>query len=309
MKDTKRAVDRANKCLLLQVLMDKNLNKEAFKRSVTKVWNPEGSVWFTEVGHHLFLVEFQKDVDIVRVLNGRPWTFDKHLIFIQLFDKSTPNEMIFNQEPLWIQLHDLPLAAMIVDGGEKIGSTIGDVLYVDVNGDGVGWGKFLRIRVNMDITKPIPCGKLIRVEGKQRWVEFQYERLPLFCFQCGVIKHAGRACAMDRSTLNSTDTSHIQYGKWLRATDFNLLGSGEKRSEGRGFRSQYNVSGSGKGQSKGTLINVSSSQATLNVNSDEEALEQHPGCFNKNAIDKGNQISSPDQHSQFELPLKQTRTH
>ncbi|XP_040988946.1 uncharacterized protein LOC121236564 [Juglans microcarpa x Juglans regia] len=270
---------------IIPVLMDKNLNKEAFKGTVTKVWNLEGSVWFNEVGHHRFLVEFQKDVDIERVLNGQPWTFDKHLICIQPFGKSTPpNEMIFNQEPFWIQLHGLPLAAMTVDGGEKIDFSLGEVVYVDVDGDGIGWEKYLRIRVNMDITKPIPRGKLIRVEGKQRWVEFKYERLPLFCFQCGVIKHAGREYAMERTRFNSVDTSQIQYGKWLRATTFNLMGSGDKRTEGRGIKSQYDGSGSGEGQSNGALINVSENQAIQNVTFDEDAHDQHFGSFNKIAI-------------------------
>lgn len=64
---------------------------------------------------------------------------------------------------LWIQLHGLPLVTMTVDGGEKIGSSLGEVITVNVDGDGIGWEKYIRIRVNMDITKPIPHGKLIRV--------------------------------------------------------------------------------------------------------------------------------------------------
>lgn len=38
-------------------------------------------------------------MDIERVLNGKPWSFDKNLICIQEFDSNTPlNEMNFSHE-------------------------------------------------------------------------------------------------------------------------------------------------------------------------------------------------------------------
>lgn len=42
MDDNKCANARAHICLLLLILMDNNLNKEAFKATLIKVWNPDG---------------------------------------------------------------------------------------------------------------------------------------------------------------------------------------------------------------------------------------------------------------------------
>lgn len=110
-EETKQADVRVQNCLLLLILMDKSFNKVAFKATLTKVWNLEASISFGEVGNHRFLVEFQRRTDIERVMQGKPWTFDKHLI--QTIDRSTPPiEVKFYQEPFWIQLHGLPLAAM-----------------------------------------------------------------------------------------------------------------------------------------------------------------------------------------------------
>lgn len=53
----------------------------------------------------------------------------------------------------------------------------------------------------MDITKPIPHGKLVRVEGKLSWIEFKYEKLHLFYFHCGLIQHVGRVCVMGKTGL------------------------------------------------------------------------------------------------------------
>lgn len=102
--EIRRANIRGQNCLILLILIDKNMKKEAFKAAMTKIWNPEGWLFFKEVGHNKFIVDqFQKRMDMERVLNGRPWFFDKSLICIQQFDSNTPpNEMNFNQEPFWV---------------------------------------------------------------------------------------------------------------------------------------------------------------------------------------------------------------
>jgi hypothetical protein len=42
--------------------------------------------------------------------------------------------------------------------GTKIGETLGIVMEVDAVEDGIGWGKFLHLRVLIDITKPLERG-------------------------------------------------------------------------------------------------------------------------------------------------------
>lgn len=49
--------------------------------------------------------------------------------------------------------------------GHLIGSTIGEVLEVDVSEIGVQWGKCLRVRVQMDVTKKLVRGKRVTIEG------------------------------------------------------------------------------------------------------------------------------------------------
>lgn len=63
-KATRRSKQRGKRCLIILIFMDKSINKEAFKATITKIWNPEGWIVFNEVGHNRMLTEFQKDVDI-----------------------------------------------------------------------------------------------------------------------------------------------------------------------------------------------------------------------------------------------------
>ena len=45
------------------------------------------------------------------------------------------------------------------------------------------------------------------------WVHYKYERLPTFCFLCGIMGHDDKHCQAYLNRQNATP----QYGDWLRA--------------------------------------------------------------------------------------------
>lgn len=55
---------------------------------------------------------------------------------------------------------------MNIHYGELIGNTIGRVLDVDVDNDDMGWGSFLRVRVNLDLFKTLVRGKKSSMMGE-----------------------------------------------------------------------------------------------------------------------------------------------
>jgi hypothetical protein len=115
--------------------------------------------------------------------------------------------------------------------GEKIGESMGKLEDVDVAGDGAGWGRCLRIRVNIDVKKPLDRGRALNLCGKSSWVTFKYEKLPLFCFNCGCIVHDDQGCSVPRLTRLSSVEDTKNWGVWLRAEDpRNRWNSGSKES-------------------------------------------------------------------------------
>lgn len=58
-------------------------------------------------------------------------------------------------------------------------------------------GIFMRVRVLIDITKPLRRGVKVQLgdEGKISWAYLQYERLPNFCYRCGKFGHVLRECS------------------------------------------------------------------------------------------------------------------
>ena len=109
---------------------------------------------------------------------------------------------------------------MTKETGERIGGTIGQVKEVDAPDNGIGWGSALRVRLQLDFTRPIPRGRLISFSSLgQMWVSFRYERLPWICFHCGLIGHLERDCAEKLRLGRREEPPFKQYGPWLRATE------------------------------------------------------------------------------------------
>ncbi|KAF5458477.1 hypothetical protein F2P56_022503 [Juglans regia] len=206
---------KGKRCLLIMINADRVVNRQAFRTTMSKVWRSEGWFQFKDVGENRMLVEFQHERDKDKVLQGRPWSFDRNLICIQELDGQVPlKEITFNRELFWVQAHDLPLACMTREIGMKPFSGMEKVEEVETDEAGCGWGSTLRARVEVDISKPLIRGRFIELEGMQLWLPFKYERLPAFCFECGTIKHS-RLCP-GASRMVNKDAGH-QYGPWLRA--------------------------------------------------------------------------------------------
>lgn len=82
---------------------------------------------------------------------------------------------------------------------------------------GVHWGKFLRVRVQIDVTEKLVRGKRVTIEGREsRWVFFKYERLPKFCYRCGRLDHREKYCLEITNLMNKEREGCIQYGAWLK---------------------------------------------------------------------------------------------
>ena len=209
--------------LLGRLITDRLFNREAFKSSMLRLWGVTRGITVKDIGENLFVFQFTQAAERNRVLKGSPWLFDNYLLALTEFDGSCPASHIqFNRCYFWVQIHRVPLYYMTKETDERVGGTLGNVVSVDVPEHGVGWGPFLRVRLSLDITKPILRGHLVTFHAVgQLWISFKYERLPWICFHCGVIGHLERDCdAPARSSGGTMVGDEVkQYGAWLRAAE------------------------------------------------------------------------------------------
>ncbi|KAK0599061.1 hypothetical protein LWI29_001948 [Acer saccharum] len=77
--------------------------------------------------------------------------------------------------------------------------------------------KFLRVRVNIDISKPLRRALNVGVEDSDQMatILFCYDRLPDLCFHCGVLSHPLREWPLRKSIKDVGRP--LKYGAWIRA--------------------------------------------------------------------------------------------
>ena len=94
---------------------------------------------------------------------------------MEKFEESSKlNELTFDKW-FWVQVHDIPIHFMSKQVAENTCDIIGEVRRSPESTEDDG-GKFIQVRIRLDINLPLCRGRVIMVEnGKKSWVQFQYE--------------------------------------------------------------------------------------------------------------------------------------
>lgn len=110
----------------------------------------------------------------------------------------------------------MPLGTMTTNNAVKIMTMMGEVLEVENPlVDDQLLRTFLRVRINVDVTKPLPTGCWIpRKDLPKTLVVFKYEKLQDFCYKCGVLGHEQKGCQEERAMAAFRNDYH-RYGPSL----------------------------------------------------------------------------------------------
>lgn len=73
---------------------------------------------------------------------------------------------------------------------------IGEVKKMDVDKHGKASGPYLGGRVAIYVDKTVRRGVLLKTKktGDAEWFDVQYEKLPYYCLNCGVMGHSELQC-------------------------------------------------------------------------------------------------------------------
>ncbi|KAH9665322.1 CCHC-type domain-containing protein [Citrus sinensis] len=216
-------------CLVGRFLTDKVINFVAMKNTMASLWRPGKGVCIKDLSPTLFLFQFFHEIDVNRVLETGPWTFDQHILLVKrLEEDEQPQNIPLFTTSFWIQIYNLPIGFMSEKILKDIGNYIGVFLASDENNLMGVWRNYMRIRVSMDVRKPLKRRmRLKKAGGDWIWVDFKYERLNIFCFTCGLLGHTAQQCPK----LYESPKSEIVpvYGHWLKApTRRTVMNSGER---------------------------------------------------------------------------------
>jgi hypothetical protein len=189
------------------------------------------------IAGNIFSFTFNNDNDRRQVIQGGPWSFDKALLVLEEpTGKGDIQQMNFNKATFWVQIHRVPLLCMTADIVRFLGEMIGEVKDVDGGKTGDCVGKYVRVRVVINVNTPLR--RILRVDvmgdGSESMMLLRYERLPDHCFQCGRLGYVVRDCPDGRGADGSTDFN-LLYGAWLKASSPTKGGQFRSKRDGNRF--------------------------------------------------------------------------
>ncbi|KAK9986889.1 hypothetical protein SO802_031840 [Lithocarpus litseifolius] len=97
------------------------------------------------------------------------------------------------------------------------------VKQIDASQSGECRGRHIRVCVNIDIRQPISRGQFMDIgDSEPLWNSPQYERMPIFCYWCGLINHDEKDCKTWTDSGSALTRDDEQYSPWLRASTTNI---------------------------------------------------------------------------------------
>ena len=159
-KHRKKTLEDWSLCLLGMFHTTKLIDFRAAKNHLLSAWKMGGNVVkITDFGDGLFRFNFSMEGQLKWVINNGPWSFDNHILLLRRWEKGmTAFSVNFQTVPMWVQVWGLPFDLINKEVGIDIGQGIGRVIEVDWKAIASDQARFLRVRVDVPLDKPIRRG-------------------------------------------------------------------------------------------------------------------------------------------------------
>jgi hypothetical protein len=190
----------------------KSYNPQYLSSDMINAWGIQKLATVEKIGDYIFKIEFVKEEDKVRVLDGGPWRHKGDVLIVAHYDGLIlSSENCIKSIGLWVRLYDLPTAMMKPIMAQQLGG--GGQLGEFIKSDSRFLG-YLRVRVKYPLGKPLLPKLAVKVKRRcQMLITLRYENTPHFCFSCGHIGHMAVNC--EDSTAEERG---VAYGEELQAS-------------------------------------------------------------------------------------------
>lgn len=194
--DEDGAKNVSNVSLVGKICSNKCMSKNVVFMILRTVWFTKEAIKVKKLENNVFLFSFKNETDRNRIWRRRPWSVNgSHLILREWSPDLALSNINFNLSSFWVQVHGLPMRFMIKENDVRIGGLFSQVLQCEsATRTNIVGLKYIKMQVEIDVTKPIPSGFQHVLGNRGCWIQYRYERLAEFCYNCGLIGHAKSSC-------------------------------------------------------------------------------------------------------------------
>lgn len=147
--------------------------------------------------------------DRYKALVDGPWLiYDHYLTVREWYPNFQPCSASIEKVAVWIRFSELPLEYYDSKILKNVGNRIGRTVKVDRNILLTARWKYVRLCVEVDLTKPL----LAFIDIKDKICRIEYEGLHLLCLACGKFGHYMEGCDAKNNEGNRGEQSHNHGG-------------------------------------------------------------------------------------------------
>ncbi|XP_012848359.1 PREDICTED: uncharacterized protein At4g02000-like [Erythranthe guttata] len=204
--------------LVGRVVSAKEISFHTIKLNALRLLAPVKGCDIQPLGINTVLLKFNHVLDKKHALEGCPWVLERHaFIFHDLVPGEMAKEIDVRMMHIVVRLYRIPPTLKTPTVAKRVASRIGEFVQL-LNEKTLDVSEYMRVKVSLDVKQRLKRGiYLHEVEGTKVWIDFKYERLPAFCFLCGVLGHSENKCPARYEDDFTDPGDNLPYGIWMRA--------------------------------------------------------------------------------------------
>jgi hypothetical protein len=172
-------------------LLGRRIGYKALETRLKQMWVRKGVISIIDLGNDYYLVAFTHEDDQYAALMDEPWFIYDHYLTVKEWSPNFhPASDTIEEVAVWVRVSGLPIEYYDSKVLNFIGNRIGKTVKVDKNTLTQERGKYARLCVQVDLTKPLLA--MFTIKGRKYNIE--YEGLHMLCLTCGKFGHYREGC-------------------------------------------------------------------------------------------------------------------